>query len=96
MKFPSLQIASNDSQVWIDVLLSAGVPVEVCKVKAKDAEASCVAMDRLSKKRKASLDTTPNKMKADTAEEWSGPEDHGEEEDEWKYESGEEGKNEGH
>jgi Fanconi-associated nuclease 1 len=42
------------AQVWIDVLLSAGVPVEVCKVKAK--EASDAAMVKLEKqaKRKAS------------------------------------------
>jgi Fanconi-associated nuclease 1 len=42
------------AQVWIDVLLSAGVPVEVCKVKAK--EASDGAMVKLEKqaKRKAS------------------------------------------
>ncbi|ORX37453.1 hypothetical protein BD324DRAFT_626275 [Kockovaella imperatae] len=44
---------SETQKIWIDVLLSAGVPVEVCKVKAKDHEASRSAMERLAK-RKAS------------------------------------------
>jgi Fanconi-associated nuclease 1 len=36
--------------VWIDVLLSAGIPVEVCKVKA--IEATAAQMDKVKRARK--------------------------------------------
>ena len=98
-----------DTQIWIDVLLSAGVQVEVCKVKAKDASSATL------KKRKASTDAvvsetsrkTSKSAKSSRTNGWGkmkeydwGSEDEmeqdGDEEDEWVNESGEEGKPEGH
>ena len=98
------------SQIWIDVLLSAGVPVEVCKVKAKDAIASQQAMDRLMR-RKAANEAKDSRIQGTAKREkdfdemdeaellgWGNgnDDDDGEAEDEWTYEDGNEGKEEGH
>lgn len=83
------------------MLSSAGVPVEVCRVLADTPVASKKALDAL-KKRKAMEARTESgelsKMKREAEGEWSGDEqaeDTEGEEDEWRYESGEEGKAEG-
>ena len=87
-------------QIWIDVLLSAGVPVEVCRVNAKSHEQSMKALERLNKKKKV------EQTRATGAKRKAGVEDETElevevreddpEQDEWEYESGGEGKDEGH
>lgn len=87
--------------MWIDVLLSAGVPVEVCKVAADEPKKSLKALEKL-KKRLATSESkariADGKAKREMNSAWSGDEqaeDTEGEEDEWRYESGEEGKAEG-
>jgi len=75
--------------VWIDVLLSAGVQVEVCRVKAKDASAS-------DKKRAAKRKGSWGKVVAKPEMDLGNDDEEEEEEGETKYESGEEGKREGY
>ena len=100
---------SADVKVWIDVLLSAGVQVEVCKVKAKDGGMSGIG----PKKRKASTETAMSMSTASRKSSkgqsgsrgdngWSkvkqyewGSGDERDEDDEWKHETGDEGKAEG-
>jgi len=81
---------SETQKVWIDVLLSAGIQVEVCKVKAKDLTAAD------QKKRKRSGTTGSGKRaKSETGLEAFEEEKEEKEEGEFDYESGDEGKGEG-
>lgn len=67
------------------------MPVEVCRVKAKDEAPEKTLKRRLSKKpslKKRESDPTPIEIDDDGGNDI--------EEDEWQYESGEEGKAEGH
>ncbi|KAK4689481.1 fanconi-associated nuclease 1, partial [Tremellales sp. Uapishka_1] len=93
---------SETQKVWIDVLLSAGVPVEVCRVKAKDVTSTA---SKLVKRKPPAKSQTPARKKSKDGGGWGkkkdhdygslGEEDEGDgegEDDEWKYESGEEGK----
>lgn len=84
---------SETQKVWIDVLLSAGIQVEVCKVKAKDLTAAD------QKKRKGSGTAGSGKRaKSETgleAFEDEKEEKEEKEEGEFDYESGDEGKGEG-
>lgn len=85
---------SETQKVWIDVLLSAGIPVEVCKVKAKDVDPSTV-----KKRKRPQAGGTKKEERADSALSLD-PEleamDEDEEPGEFTYESGDEGKAEGH
>ncbi|CAK9784633.1 hypothetical protein CC85DRAFT_325949 [Cutaneotrichosporon oleaginosum] len=78
---------SDTQKIWIDVLLSAGVPVEVCRVKAKeDADGRPIMRTKRtdSGKSKRAAAKAPEPIVVDDSEE-----------DEWTYESGDEGKPEG-
>ncbi|WVF70226.1 hypothetical protein IAT40_005015 [Kwoniella sp. CBS 6097] len=107
---------SETQKVWIDVLLSSGIQVEVCKVKAKDPTANQIEK---AKKRKtantAEFEGHPKRLKTEKkvydrgidggfvdTDEFEGgslrkdEEDEGwEQEDEFRFEDGEEGKGEG-
>lgn len=95
---------SETQKVWIDVLLSTGVQVEVCRVKAK--EMSAADEKRLAKAKGGAVLNGGGKGKtkkeegedllAMAKEEMSVAEQEEAEEAEWTYESGEEGKAEGH
>lgn len=78
---------SETQKVWIDVLLSAGIQVEVCKVKAKDVDAPL-------KKRKRFIAKKEETMSIDID---NGVEEGRDEKEpgEFDYESGDEGKGEG-
>jgi Fanconi-associated nuclease 1 len=81
---------SETQKVWIDVLLSAGIQVEVCKVKSKDLTAA------EQKKRKRSGTAGSGKRgKSETGLEAFEDEKEEKEEGEFDYESGDEGKGEG-
>lgn len=91
---------SDTQKIWIDVLLSAGVPVEVCRVKAKeDGEGRPVMRTKRtdsgkSKRAKAKPEPEPEPaliVISDSADD----EDDDEGDDQWQYESGDEGKPEG-
>ncbi|WWC86489.1 uncharacterized protein L201_001366 [Kwoniella dendrophila CBS 6074] len=102
---------SETQKVWIDVLLSSGIPVEVCRVKEKIATTNQI--EKLEKKRKSTTSSKSNRDKKPKKEYERGPdgefiviengntvmkdeEDEGwEEQDEFKYESGDEGREEG-
>ena len=77
------------------------MPVEVCRVLADTPAASKKALDALKKRKAMELRTESvqlGKMKREAEGDWSGDEgadDTEAEEDEWRYESGEEGKAEG-
>ena len=89
----------TDRKVWIDVLLSAGVPVEVCRVLADTTKASSKALDALKKRlalaeyKERIANGTAKREGTEVLSELE--EDTEGEEDEWKYESGDEGKKEG-
>jgi Fanconi-associated nuclease 1 len=78
---------SETQKVWIDVLLSAGIQVEVCKVKAKDLGVAD------QKKRKRSGTAWSGKRAKSEVELEAFEEE--KEEGEFDYESGDEGKGEG-
>ncbi|WWC66149.1 uncharacterized protein I206_100049 [Kwoniella pini CBS 10737] len=101
---------SETQKVWIDVLLSSGIPVEVCRVKEKIATSSQI--EKVEKKRKSNLLRQGNDKKpkrnfergndGEFVEITNGntlskdEEDEGwEREDEFNEESGDEGKAEG-
>jgi hypothetical protein len=83
---------SETQKVWIDVLLSAGIQVEVCKVKSKDLSAEQI------KKRKRAVSAArgvKDERGKTELEVFDVEEEEDEEEGEFDYESGEEGKGEG-
>ena len=80
---------SCDQQVWIDVLLSAGVQVEVCRVKAKEGSVAQV-------KRKRSIPVKRRCRGEGVKGEVESGEGGEEEEAEDGLESGEEGLGEGY
>jgi len=83
---------SETQKVWIDVLLSAGIQVEVCKVKAKEMNLSAEQI----KKRKRQASVGRVKRSKSEAEAFEVDEELLEkEEGEFEYESGDEGKGEG-
>jgi Fanconi-associated nuclease 1 len=83
---------SETQKVWIDVLLSAGIQVEVCKVKSKDLSAEQVK----KRKRAVSAARGVKDERGKSELEVFGVEEEDEEEGgEFDYESGEEGKGEG-
>ncbi|WVQ82523.1 hypothetical protein IAT38_004652 [Cryptococcus sp. DSM 104549] len=98
---------SETQKIWIDVLLSSGIPVEVCRVKAQEPTSS--QLDKLDKKREANnyQNHVGKRAKRDYSKAADGEyvegagderdeEDEGwEKEDEMRYESGGEGKGEG-
>ena len=80
--------------------MSAGVPVEVCRVIADDPKKSLKALEKLKKKQAVAASSeriAASKAKKEDISSWSDVEadDTEAEEDEWKYESEEEGKAEG-
>ena len=83
---------SETQKVWIDVLLSAGIQVEVCKVKAKEMNLSAEQIKK--RKRQASV----GRVKRSKSEAGAFEVDEElleKEEGEFEYESGDEGKGEG-
>ncbi|KAL1408877.1 hypothetical protein Q8F55_005691 [Vanrija albida] len=98
VKGPGDQL-SETQRVWIDVLQSVGVPVEVCRVQAKDG---AEAADKLKRKnsrvkaeqRAATRKRGPSPIVVDDSSEGEAGE--AGEADEWQFESGDEGKGEGH
>lgn len=83
---------SETQKIWIDVLLSAGVPVEVCRVKAKEDSEARPAMRT---KRTDSGKTKRSKPAPEPIVVPDSDDDEEERDNEWQYESGEEGKPEG-
>jgi len=95
-------------KVWVDVLLSAGVQVEVCRVKAKDVASSTKKRSSPMKERQGlgRDGTRGDSMKVEDdaghgREDGDGRverDENGDEEGdgEWKYEGGDEGKAEGY
>ena len=84
------------------MLLSSGVPVEVCRVSEIDKAKSAKALEKLRKRMKAGemAATKARDGVSNAAQDYDdleGAEEDDEEEgdDEWKYESGEEGRSEG-
>ncbi|BEJ12459.1 hypothetical protein CspHIS471_0209190 [Cutaneotrichosporon sp. HIS471] len=92
VKGPGDQL-SPTQKIWIDFLLSAGVPVEVCRVKAKeDAEGRPVIATKRTdsgRRKRAAARPPPEPIVVDDS-------DDDKEDNEWQYESGDEGKPEGH
>jgi Fanconi-associated nuclease 1 len=84
---------SETQKVWIDVLLSAGIQVEVCKVKAKDLSIS--AEQARKRKRERGGSGIGKRAKSEISLEAFRDETEEREEGEFDYESGEEGKEEG-
>jgi Fanconi-associated nuclease 1 len=84
---------SETQKVWIDVLLSAGIQVEVCKVKAKEMKLSAEQV----KKRKRQASTGVVKRSKSEVEAFEVDEELLEKDEggEFEYESGDEGKGEG-
>lgn len=82
---------SDTQKIWIDVLLSAGVPVEVCRVKTKEDAAGRAGMRTKrtdsGRSKRAAARPPPELIVVDDSDD--------EEDNEWQYESGDEGKPEG-
>ncbi len=80
---------SETQKIWISVLLSAGIPVEVCHVQEDTS-------DRGSSNKKRKIGKAPSRRRDQG--DWSGGSDQGEgdteeeEDDEYKHESGDEGR----
>ena len=81
---------SETQKVWIDVLLSAGIQVEVCKVKAKDLSAA-----EQKKRKRSGTAGLGKRAKSEVGLEAFDEEKEEKEEGEFDYESGDEGKGEG-
>ena len=84
--------------MWIDVLLSAGVDVEVCRVE--EASLTVEAPKRRPLRKRSSNGARKDGSRAkrydhENGEEGTDEEDGGGDADEFKYESGEEGKKTG-
>ncbi|GMK54143.1 hypothetical protein CspeluHIS016_0107290 [Cutaneotrichosporon spelunceum] len=92
VKGPGDQL-SETQKIWIDFLLSAGVSVEVCRVKAKEDANGLPAMQTKrtdsGRSKRAVAKPPPEPIVVDDS-------DQEEEENEWQYASGDEGKPEGH
>jgi len=81
---------SETQKVWIDVLLSAGIQVEVCKVKSKDLSAA-----EQKKRKRSGTAGSGKRAKSETGLEAFEDEKEEKEEGEFDFESGDEGEGEG-
>lgn len=79
------------------MLQSVGVPVEVCRVKAKDGSEAADKLkrknSRIKQEQRAPRKRGPSPIVVDDSSE---EETQGADADEWQFESGDEGKGEGH
>lgn len=79
--------------MWIDVLLSAGIEVEICKVKAKEMNPATLAAKKRKRPSTGVKKESVGSMQSIDVDAEEDEED--KETGEFEYESGEEGKGEG-
>lgn len=85
---------SDTQKIWIDVLLSAGVPVEVCRVKAKEDDVRpAMRTKRTDSGRSKRSSVNSKSVELIVLDDGADEEETGD--CEWLYESGDEGKPEG-